>query len=255
MKPSEGGDREFNDITPIILGEVTLAPQACSYLPDEDASLRYRQIARLSPHDYDAYLERGWRRHGIFFFRPACPQCRKCRSLRVDVAAFTPTKSQRRCWKKNQDIQVEVAPPTVTDEHLDIYNRYHAFMHEHRGWPLRAMELSEYVEAFLLGDFPFAREFRYWRGNQLIGVGLVDETTTASSSVYFYHDPAWRGDGPGVFSMLAELIYARQRGLTFHYLGYWIPECPSMAYKSQYAPHEVLQAYVEHEAAPTWHRT
>ncbi|MCA9170689.1 MAG: arginyltransferase [Planctomycetales bacterium] len=237
---------------PLILGEVTLPPRECSYLPTEEAALAYRQIARISAADYQRYLERGWRRHGAYFFRPQCPACRKCRSLRVDVANFKASKSQRRCWKQNQDIAVQIGPPSLTRDHLDIFNRYHADMHQRRGWPLRETSPEEYFESFLLGNFEFAAEFRYFRAEQLVGVGLVDITQAASSSVYFYHDPDWRGRAPGVFSMLVELGYAKDRGIDHHYLGYWIRECPSMAYKSQYGPHELLQEYVDDNAAPSW---
>src|SRR5256885_312365 len=86
----------------------------------------------------------------------------------------------------------------------------------------------------------------------LVGVGLADITPTALSSVYFFHDPAWRPQSPGVFSILQQLAYAQRHGLRYHYLGYWIAGCPSMAYKAQYRPHELLVGYPPDDVEPTW---
>ena len=227
-------------------------PRECSYLPEETASLGHRFLADISESDFEAMLERGWRRFGFDFFRPACPHCQKCRSLRVDVNRFEPTKSQRRCLRRNKCIEIEVGGPQLTQDHMDLFARYHADMHQRRGWPQRDVSAEDYYSGFLSGDFPFQREFRYYRGNRLIGVGLVDMTRRCSSSAYFYHEPEWRAAGPGVFSMLVELQYARQVGIAYHYLGYWIAESPSMAYKSQYGPHELLRNYGTDAETPVW---
>lgn len=229
-----------------------MPPQACSYLPGETASLCYRVRPEMSSDEFEHLLARGWRRHGMAFFRPGCPHCRQCVSLRVDVEHFSPTKSQRRCWQRNAAVKCEVAMPALSHEHLRIFNRYHADMNQRRGWPFRETTLEDYANSFLGGRFRFAREFRYWHDRQLIGVGLVDMPGRSSSSSYFYHDPGWRKQALGVFSMLTELEVARRQGIRYHYLGYWIERCPSMTYKSQYGPHELLSAYVDDDQEPVW---
>jgi len=85
-----------------------------------------------------------------------------------------------------------------------------------------------------------------------VGVALADITPTSLSSVYFFHDPAWRPRAPGVFSVFQQLAYAQRHGLRYHYLGYWIAGCPSMAYKAQYRPHELLVWYPPDEVEPEW---
>ncbi len=187
-------------------------PDRCAYLPDQTSSLLYRHFLTLSAADYERLLERGWRRHGAFFFRPGCPFCSQCRSLRVPLAAFRPTKSQRRCWRRNRDVSVEIARPSMTERHLQLFNRYHADMQRRRNWPYRYTEAVEYATSFLSGNFDFAYEFRFVRDRQIVGIGLVDLTPRVASSVYFYHDPDWRPAGPGVYSMLAELRAAEERG-------------------------------------------
>jgi arginine-tRNA-protein transferase len=125
-------------------------------------------------------------------------------------------------------------------------------MRSRRGWRHEAVTAEEYAAGFLAGEWDFAREFRYWQDGRLVGIGLVDETPSALSSVYFYHDPAWRPQAPGTFSALQEIAYARNTGRRWLYLGYWIAACQSMAYKANFRPHQILDQYVEDEATPAW---
>lgn len=227
-------------------------PSSCSYLPQEQSSLEYRVLAQVSDSAFQEMLERGWRRHGRNFFRPACPSCRKCQSLRVDVNTFRPTKSQRKADKKNSDVRLEVAKPSVTQQHIKLYNDWHADMHVRSGWRDDRMDAQTYTEVFLAGNWPFAREFRYYLEEELVGVGLVDVLPDALSSVYFYHAPAWRPDSPGTFTVLKEIEYARQTGRRYLYLGYWIAECQSMAYKARFGPHDILNVYPTDQEEPKW---
>jgi arginyl-tRNA--protein-N-Asp/Glu arginylyltransferase len=227
-------------------------PRACSYLPEETATLEYRILYGISDEQYEQLLFRGWRRFGTHFFRPACANCVKCRSIRVDVAAFEPSKSQRRCEKKNATIRVEVDAPTITQAHLHLYNAYHASMRDEKGWKERATDREEYAQSFLEGQWPFSHEMRYYRGRELVGVGLVDVVPGATSSVYFYHAPDWRPDNPGTFSLLQEIALARQLGKRHLYLGYWIPENRSMNYKASFRPHQLLTSYHADEVVPQW---
>src|SRR6266851_3419485 len=88
----------------------------CSYLPYEIASLEYRILAGVTARAYQDLLQRGWRRFGQDFFRPACPQCVKCRSLRIKVDEFKPSRSQRRAMQHNSRIRVVIQAPTVTGD-------------------------------------------------------------------------------------------------------------------------------------------
>ncbi|MCC7423948.1 MAG: arginyltransferase [Planctomycetaceae bacterium] len=227
-------------------------PHACSYLPSETTRFEYRLPTSLSGEQWQELLRRGWRRHGVNFFRPACPHCTQCRSLRVDVTRFRPGKSQRRAMKRNADVEVELHPASVTRDHIRLYNDYHADMSERRGWPHRSTDRNEYSSGFLAGDWPFAFELRYLRGTRLIGVGLIDIVPEGLSSIYFYHDPEWRPQGPGTFSVQKEFEAARSFGGRYVYLGYWIADCQSMAYKCQFRPHELLDRNVADHELPQW---
>lgn len=230
----------------------TTTPYRCGYLPRETARLDYRLLLDATPAQHEALLKRGWRRFGREWFRPVCPSCHACRSLRLPLAQFTLSRSQRRTLQRNAHIDVIVQAPTLTRAHLHLYDAYHADMHHRRGWPWRPTDPTHYFRTYVEGEWEFAREFLYYDQDRLVGVGLADITPECLSSVYFFHDPTWRPQAPGVFSILQQLRYAQQRGLRYHYLGYWIADCPSMAYKAQYRPHEILAQYPPDDVEPLW---
>lgn len=230
---------------------IVMPPDQCSYLPGEISSLEYRVSQNMTSERFEQLLARGWRRFANYYFRPACPTCTQCRSLRIDVASFRPTKSQRRAVKRNQQVELRVQSPTASAAHIDLFNRYHADMHLRRGWPDRTITPMEYVDGFI-GSVSFAREYLYFFENELVAVGLVDEAENASSSAYFYHAPEWRDRSLGTFSMIRELEEARKAGRSHHYLGYWIRDCPSMAYKNRFGPHELLDEHVADAEPPSW---
>ena len=227
-------------------------PTSCTYLPQQTCQMNYRLVAEMDGETYAGMLDRGWRRFGYQFSRPICPACAKCRSLRVKVNEFTSSKAQRRALKRNADLRLVVQPASVTDEHIRVYKQYHAFMGVEKGWINEEMTAEVYATHFVSGIFPFAYEFLYFLGDTLVGVGLVDVTRRATSSVYFYHDPTLRARSLGVFSMMKELEYARTLGIPYHHLGYWVPECASMLYKSSYRPAELLLGYPLEGEEPLW---
>lgn len=218
-------------------------PRRCSYLPKERAALEFRLVSELSPGEYSHLLNRGYRRFGRQIFRPACPRCSQCISLRVPVDDFCPSRSQKRAWKANQNIDVEICPPYVAPELIDLYNLYHADMKHRRGWPAQKISPASYVESFVEGSGAFGRQWLYFQGSRLVGVALMDEVPDAVSMVYFYYHPQWRDYSPGIFSILNQISYAQRRGLQWAYLGYWIDANPSMRYKSAFRPHQILHPH------------
>jgi arginine-tRNA-protein transferase len=224
----------------------------CSYLPNEFASLEIRAIVEMDPSDHGDLLTRGYRRFGWQVFRPACEACRECRSMRVLVQQFVPSESHRRVLRKNADVRAELHPLFVTPEHVRIYNLYQRFMRGHRGWELYQKTQESYYEQFILGSSHLGRQWLYRENGKLVGVALMDEAPGAISLVYCFYDPAWRPRSPGTFSILKQLAYAKERGLDYAYLGYWVEGCQSLKYKSQFRPHEILQSYPADDAPPVW---
>jgi leucyl-tRNA---protein transferase len=227
-------------------------PRRCSYIPYERASLEVRGVASLTGEEYADLLARGYRRFGWQIFRPACPACRKCRSVRLLPREYELSGSERRVLRKNAHIRAELRPLFMSREHITLYNEYHRFMHQHRGWPKQQTSPDEYAREFLSGGSESGRQWLYFDADRLVGVSLMDQVPGAISLTYFFHDPEWRALSPGTFSILNQLRYAKAAGLQYAYLGYWIEECPSMQYKGRFRPREILADYPPEDAAPSW---
>jgi arginine-tRNA-protein transferase len=227
-------------------------PRTCSYLPGETASLEFRGIPELSPAEYSDLLARGYRRFGWQMFRPACKDCVQCVSVRVLTAGFVPNAGQRRILRKNAHIRAELHPPFATAAHVELFNLYHRFMSQHRGWPRHQTNLKSYYSDFLAGGGSTGRQWLYFDGDKLIGVALMDEVPDAISLVYCYYHPDWRALSPGTFSILNQLLYAKASHLPYAYLGYWIEASQSMRYKGHFYPREILREYPAEKAEPVW---
>lgn len=213
--------------------------EACAYLPGLAATMEYRLMIDCTPEELEALLVRGWRRFGPTYFRPVCRNCAECVSLRIPVASFRPTKSQRRAFRRCQGLRVVTGPPAVDGERLAVYQAWHAEREAARGWRPTELDEEDYNLSFCF-PHPCAREMAYYDGARLAAVGIVDETPHALSSVYFYYHPDYAPLSLGTASVLFEIEWARQRGRTHVYLGYRVLGCPSVAYKRHFGPHELL---------------
>ncbi len=221
----------------------TSPPSPCSYLPHETAALTYEMVGQLTAEEYQVRLMAGWRRFGFTMFRPTCPACTRCESVRVPVATFEPDRAQRRCLAANDgDITLRIGPPEVTDEKLDLYDRFHSFQSAHVGWSDHGpKDAGDYAESFVDHPFP-TQEWCYYRGEKLVGVGYVDRLPACLSAIYFYHDPDERKRSLGTFNVLSTIRAASASGLPHVYLGYLVEGCRSLEYKGRYRPQEVLTA-------------
>lgn len=225
--------------------------EPCGYLSDREATMEYRVMTEVSPGELEWMLVRGWRRFGHLYFRPACPGCAECVSLRIPVDQFTPTKSQRRARRRCDHLRVVTRAPIVDDKRLALYHAWHEMREHTRGWRVSRIGVEEYTRTFA-EPHPCAREMDYYDADRLVGVGLIDETPTALSSIYFFYHPDVRDLALGVASVLFEMEYAKERGLSHLYLGYRVQECPSTAYKSQFKPHDLLAARPAFHEIPKW---
>ena len=157
--------------------------------------------------------------------------------MRVPVARFRASKSQRRCWRRNQDLVVAAGEPMPTDEKFDLYLRYVTRWHDKQ----KGEEDRESFEDFLYRSPVETVEYNYRdTAGRLLAVGICDVCSESFSTVYFYHDPEESRRGLGTFGALYELEQAGLLGIPYYYLGYWIPGCGTMEYKSSFRPNEVL---------------
>ncbi|MER3416688.1 MAG: arginyltransferase [Gemmataceae bacterium] len=215
--------------------------ETCAYLPQRASRMLYDYVLELQPAEYEVLLREGWRRFGRVVFRPNCPGCWACQSLRVRVREFQPDRSQRRTWRANAGkVRVEIGVPSLTREKLDLYDRHHSFRSETRGWmPQPAGDAAAYVNTFVRNPFP-TQEWCYYLGQRLVGVGYVDRLPQALSAIYFFYDPDMRRLGLGTFNILQMIAYAAQAEIPYVYLGYYVAGCKSLAYKANFCPNEIL---------------
>ncbi len=216
-------------------------PGPCGYLPDQTWRFEHEIVGALSPAEYLDRLRRGWRRFGHLLFRPVCAHCTACRSLRVDVARFRPNRSQRRNRRLNERaVRLTAGHPSVTRAKLELYDRYHAYQTDAKGWPAHApKDAGEYRDAFIDNPIP-VEEWSYTLDGRLVGVGYVDRLPGGLSAIYFYYDPAERHRGLGTWNVQCAIDRAAALGLPHVYLGYYVPGSASLAYKASFAPNEVL---------------
>lgn len=215
--------------------------RSCSYFDTEISDMRYRYIEGCDDDLYMKLLERGWRRFGNMHFVPECKTCTKCVSMRIDVQNYQFSRSEKRVLSKNRDTKIFIRPPSLTREHLALYDKYHSHMNGKKDWPYSPITPQEYHKSYVVGDLPFAKEILYLSGDKLIGVALTDILDKGISSIYCYYDHDYEHLSIGKFSILTQIKIAKELGIPHIYLGYWIKDHYSMGYKVSYEPFEVLK--------------
>jgi leucyl-tRNA---protein transferase len=225
------------------------APSSCPYLEDRTARLPLRLPLRaLRRSEFEVRLRHGDRRQGLLLYRTACPQCRACEPIRLDVDRFAPRRSQRRTWARGQaDLRIELGRLHATEEKAALYNRHKLGRNLSKGE--EAIDVDGY-RAFLGESCCESFEIRYRHRDRLVGVAITDRSDDALSAVYCYFDPDFTQIALGTYSILAQVDLARRWGLRHVYLGLYVRDCRSMAYKSRFLPHERLEdgRWVEHTA-------
>ncbi len=214
-------------------------PEDCMYLPGRQATLRCRVTAHLSPEEYEELMNAGWRKFGMFLFRPECAGCRECRPIRIVVDRFTPDRSQRRAWRANQDLAIAYGAPAVDAARLDLWHRYHHSQSERKGWPTKRTAPLDYALQFVRNPLPSV-EISAWEGDALRAVVLTDITPNVVSGIYHYYDPNCRNRSLGTFAALQTIELARRLDKPYVYLGYYVAGCGSMVYKGRFHPSEIL---------------
>lgn len=211
----------------------------CAYLPEREAITQFIDPAQaINSRLYSQLVDAGFRRSGEYVYRPRCNSCRACQPVRIPVDAFQPSRSQRRSWQRNQDLEVTLIPADFLEEHFALYRRY--ISARHPGGGMDVADPDRYRE-FLLSSWSNTWCYEFRLGARLLAVAVIDRLSRGLSAVYTFYDPDYAERSLGVFAVLWEIAETQRLGLLWLYLGYWIQECPKMSYKNRYRPLEIYR--------------
>lgn len=223
------------------------APQACPYLPGRLERKLFTHLTHDKPPALiDNLLKGGFRRSQNIAYMPYCEGCQACVSVRVLVDEFEFGKSSRRVLDTNNDLIARRVPATPTSEQYSLFRAYIDARHADGGMAdMTVLDYAMMVEDSIIDTF--VTEYRLKpepgaRGGEkkLMGVALCDRLSDGISMVYSFYDPEAAARSLGTYMILEHLQYARQLGVPYLYLGYWIQGSQKMSYKKRFQPQEML---------------
>lgn len=226
--------RLLHDIPLSSLQFYLTAEYPCSYLSQR---LARSQVATpsflISSPVYSELVRHGFRRSGTFTYRPRCDLCQSCISVRLPVSDFSPTRNQRRAWKRHQSLHAQVLPLQDSDEGYALYQRYQSTRHAGGGMD---GDTREQYHNFLQQSQVDTMQVEFREDGALRMVSIIDLLSDGLSSVYTFYDPETPACSFGTYNILWQIALCRQLHLDYLYLGYWISDSKKMAYKANFRP-------------------
>lgn len=227
------------------------APQPCPYLHGRAERKLFTALTGDRARELNNALSRqGFRRSQNVVYRPSCESCVACMSARIRVRDFTPSRSQRRVLRRNATLRRAATSAWATDEQFELFRRY--LDHRHADGGMADMDIFEF--AAMIEETPVrTRVFEYRappppgaapRDGDLAAVCLTDVLDDGLSLVYSFYDPARSSDSLGAWMILDHVAMAREAGLPYVYLGYWVPGSRKMAYKAGFDALEIYKGGV-----------
>ena len=210
----------------------------CSYLPDRQAaSIVAVPPQRVDTAAYSTLVGHGFRRSGLFVYRPDCASCHACRPIRIPVERFVPNRRQRRCLQRHADLTATERPLAFDEAHYALYQRYQCARHP--GGGMDNDEREQYA-GFLLQSTIDSRIIEFADSGVLRMVSVIDVLDDGLSAVYTFYDPDLPQASFGTYGVLWQISQCLANRLPYVYLGYWISACRKMAYKADFRPAQIL---------------
>jgi len=217
-------------------------PSPCPYLPGRKERKAFTNLA-ITESDlvHNLLSQSGFRRSQTIAYRPACPRCNACRSVRVPTRDFIPSRNDRRAMQRNASLVRRPVEPSATREQYALLKAYVKSRHE--GGGMSDMSYRDY--SAMVGGSPVQSLIYEYRdgpdeGSPLVACSITDVLRDGFSMVYTFFDPRMESRGLGHFLILDHIRHAQDLGLPHVYLGYWVKGSPKMDYKRRYKPLEVL---------------
>jgi len=220
------------------------ASQPCPYL---DGKMERKLFAGLQGDHANtlnnALSKQGFRRSQNVLYRPSCADCSACMSARIRVADFIPTKSQKRVLRKNAHLLRDASAAWATEHQFELFSRYLKTRHADGG--MADMDMFEF--AAMIEETPvrsrvveYSSAHSLYERTELTAVCLTDLLDDGLSLVYSFFDPDLQKNSLGTYVILDHIQIAKDAGLPYVYLGYWVPGSPKMGYKAGYSGLEVF---------------
>jgi arginine-tRNA-protein transferase len=221
------------------------SPSPCPYLPGREERKVFTELT--GPHATelnDALGRIGFRRSQGVAYRPSCAGCTSCVSVRVVTQDFVANASQRKLMRRHEDLEVAACRPWATDEQYQLLRRYLSARHPVGG--MAGMDEDDYAD--MVEHSPvnsllieYREPGRGGARGRLIGACLTDRQADGLSMIYSFFATEEDGrKGLGNYIIMDHIARARDAGLPYVYLGYWVKGSQRMAYKTRYRPIEML---------------
>ena len=213
------------------------APYSCGYLSNQLAqSLIATPQHLVDGHQYSGLIQQGFRRSGKFVYRPHCENCNACIPVRLPVADFQASRSQKRAYKQHQSLDASVSTLSFDETHFKLYKAYQIARHEGNAQE----ETAEQYRNFLVQSNVDSLFISFTLDGLLKIVSVVDIVEDGVSAVYTFYDSADSKASYGTYSIMWLIDWCKHPKLPYLYLGYWIQDCKKMAYKRNYQPMQIL---------------
>ncbi|APG47421.1 arginyltransferase [Phaeobacter porticola] len=215
------------------------APQPCPYLADRMERKLFTALQGDGVEQLNNSLsQQGFRRSQNVLYRPSCSECSACLSARIDVSKFTASRGQKRTLRRNAGLDRRATSPWATEDQYALFRSYLDSRHADGG--MADMDVFEY--AAMIEETPIRSrvvEYNDRDTNELIAVSLTDVLEDGLSMVYSFYKPDMAQHSLGTFMILDHIEIAREAGLPYVYLGYWVPGSAKMGYKAKFTGLEV----------------